>query len=62
MCPKSKNEIPKNAIPVSDDYYLNANGQIVFTETFHLKRGYCCHNNCFHCPYGEESDAAKKSN
>ena len=27
------------------------NGFLVFTEKFHLKRGYCCGNKCRHCPY-----------
>tara|TARA_R110000868_G_scaffold82146_1_gene232078 strand:+ start:387 stop:551 length:165 start_codon:yes stop_codon:yes gene_type:complete len=35
-----------------EDYYLNKEGYIVFTEKFHLKRGYCCKNACKHCPYG----------
>ncbi|WP_323756859.1 DUF5522 domain-containing protein [Roseivirga sp.] len=25
---------------------------MVFTEKYHLKRGYCCKNGCRHCPYG----------
>lgn len=24
---------------------------IVFTEQFHLRRGYCCGSGCRHCPY-----------
>jgi hypothetical protein len=32
------------------DYYLE-NGFKVFTEEYHLKRGYCCKNGCRHCPY-----------
>ncbi|MFK7953861.1 MAG: DUF5522 domain-containing protein [Ekhidna sp.] len=24
---------------------------MVFTEQFHLKRGFCCGNACLHCPY-----------
>lgn len=35
-----------------EDYYLSPEGHIVFTETYHLKRGYCCKNGCKHCPYG----------
>ncbi len=34
------------------DYYLSPEGHIVFTETYHLKRGYCCKSGCKHCPYG----------
>jgi hypothetical protein len=33
------------------DYYLNENGFMVFTETYHKKRGYCCRNKCKHCPW-----------
>jgi hypothetical protein len=33
------------------DYYREG-GKIVFTATYHLKRGYCCHSRCRHCPYG----------
>jgi len=35
-----------------DDYYHSEDGYIVYTEKYHLKRGYCCQNNCKHCPYG----------
>ena len=33
------------------DYYLNEDGLFVFTEAYHLKRGYCCKSGCKHCPY-----------
>lgn len=33
------------------DYYLNEDGLMVFTEAYHLKRGYCCKNKCKHCPW-----------
>ncbi|MCZ2102166.1 MAG: DUF5522 domain-containing protein [Chitinophagales bacterium] len=35
-----------------EDYYINEQGQWVFTELYHLKRGHCCKNGCKHCPYG----------
>lgn len=35
-----------------EDYYLSEEGYIVFTEKYHLKRGYCCQSGCKHCPYG----------
>ncbi len=35
-----------------EDYYPSPDGYIVFTEKYHLKRGYCCKNSCKHCPYG----------
>ena len=34
------------------DFYFNEQGLMVFTEQYHLKRGYCCQNGCKHCPYG----------
>lgn len=33
------------------DYYFNEKGLLVFTEAYHLKRGYCCGMACKHCPY-----------
>lgn len=33
-----------------EDYYFEG-GYFVFTEKYHLKRGYCCKNGCRHCPY-----------
>ena len=31
-------------------YYLE-NGKIVFTEQYHINRGFCCGKGCRHCPY-----------
>lgn len=33
------------------DYYINQDGLYVFTETYLERRGHCCGNKCFHCPY-----------
>jgi len=33
------------------DFYWE-NGLMVFTKTYHLKRGFCCQSGCRHCPYG----------
>jgi hypothetical protein len=33
-----------------EDYYREGKF-IIFTDAFHLKRGYCCGNKCRHCPY-----------
>lgn len=33
------------------DYYINEDGNWVFTRAYHLKRGYCCKNNCLLCPW-----------
>jgi hypothetical protein len=42
-----------NAAPptlTQEDFYFE-NGLMVFTEAYHLKRGYCCKSGCRHCPY-----------
>ena len=45
------------------DFYYNEQGYKVFTETYHLKRGYCCKSGCKHCPYGydKKTDTFKKT-
>ena len=49
-----------------EDYYYSPEGLTVFTESYHLKRGYCCGSKCFHCPYDginvEDSSAVKELN
>lgn len=35
-----------------EDYYINEQGNLVFTAAYHLQRGYCCNSGCKHCPYG----------
>lgn len=42
-----------------EDYYINENGLMVFTEKYHLKRGHCCQNGCKHCPYGYKKEEKK---
>jgi len=32
------------------DFYYEG-PYMVFTESYHLKRGYCCNSGCRHCPY-----------
>jgi hypothetical protein len=34
-----------------NDFYYNERGLMVFTESYHLKKGICCGNGCKHCPY-----------
>jgi hypothetical protein len=33
-----------------EDFYLEG-GLMVFTRSYHLKRGHCCGSGCRHCPY-----------
>jgi hypothetical protein len=39
--------------PGEPDFYFE-NGFMVFTRSYHLKRGYCCGSGCRHCPFGEK--------
>ena len=32
-------------------HFYEENGRIVFTEEYHILRGYCCANQCRHCPF-----------
>jgi len=44
------------------DFYYSELGFKVFTEKYHLKRGYCCKSGCRHCPYNydKKTDTFKK--
>ena len=46
----------ENKLIEGEDYYLTPEGYKVFTEKFHLKRGYCCKNGCRHCAYGYDKN------
>ncbi|MGV3610786.1 MAG: DUF5522 domain-containing protein [Fluviicola sp.] len=54
--------LPKNNGLEPDDFYYTAEGYIVFTEKYHLKRGHCCKSGCRHCPYGydKKTDSFRK--
>lgn len=43
-----------------EHYYYNEQGLIVLTEKYHKQRGYCCGNECRHCPYGHINVPKKK--
>jgi hypothetical protein len=45
----------KQDLVEGEDYYLNENELLVFTEKFLLDRGYCCGSGCLHCPYNYEA-------
>lgn len=36
-------------------FYYNGEGLLVFTEQYHLEKGYCCGMGCLHCPYDYEA-------
>ena len=49
-----------------EDFYFSEEGFIIFTEAYHRKRGYCCNNNCKHCPWKSkkptDANASDKKN
>jgi Family of unknown function (DUF5522) len=42
--------------PSDGDFYLEGN-LTVFTAQYHRRRGYCCGNDCRHCPYDADERA-----
>ena len=36
-------------------FYVNKEGYMVFTEKYHLEKGFCCGMGCLHCPYNYEN-------
>ena len=44
-------ELPPTPALDAGDYYREGE-TIVFTEQYHLRRGYCCGSGCRHCPFG----------
>ena len=42
------------------DFYFTPEGYVVWTEQYHLRRGYCCQSGCRHCPYGNSPADRKK--
>lgn len=51
---KAKKKPPVPLVIQPGDYYMNVEGLMVFTEQYHLRRGYCCGNGCRHCPYSRK--------
>ncbi|MBL4734157.1 MAG: hypothetical protein JKY18_02240 [Flavobacteriales bacterium] len=44
-------KVPPDKLEENEDYYYSQEGYMIFTEQYHLKRGWCCENGCRHCPY-----------
>ena len=44
------------------EFYFSPEGYIIFTEKYHLNRGYCCKNGCKHCPFGYNKKTGKFDN
>jgi GNAT superfamily N-acetyltransferase len=53
--------MPSSPLKSTDFYIDTKTGYQVFTENFHLKRGYCCGSGCRHCPYGPAQGSEKRN-
>ena len=49
------------ALVEGEDFYREG-AAIVFTASYHLRRGYCCESGCRHCPWRTATDAKAKAN
>lgn len=48
----SEKEVPRDVTqPLAPEDFYYEGPYLVFTEAYHLKRGYCCNSGCRHCPY-----------
>lgn len=39
-----------SSTPQAGEFYFDG-PYMVFTEAYHLRRGWCCQSGCRHCPY-----------
>lgn len=52
--PESIQKNLQSPLTEGEDFYVE-NGLYVFTASYLKRRGYCCGNNCRHCPYPKET-------
>jgi hypothetical protein len=50
MSPRPDPDDEPETPPPPPDHYVER-GLLVYTATYHLKRGHCCGSGCRHCPY-----------
>ena len=43
-----------------EDFYLSKEGYRVMTESYLVRRGYCCSNGCTHCPYDPKAQKGNR--
>jgi len=60
ILPKTAKEIEEFVSAIGGLWYRDPDtGYIVLTSRFLRERGYCCSNNCRHCPYSQIKDRGK---
>ena len=58
---KKPNSSSSTQLKEGTHYYIEK-GLYVFTEKYHLERGYCCESGCRHCPFGFIKKSTPKTN
>jgi hypothetical protein len=58
--PPDSNENSGEALTPRPGEFYYEGPYLVFTEAYHLRRGFCCQSGCRHCPYGFEKSAPNK--
>ena len=43
------------------DFYYDAEGRRVMSESYHVRRGSCCGNGCRQCPYEPHHEKGAKT-
>ncbi len=46
---------PEPLLAETGEYYFDG-PFLVFTAAYHLRRGFCCGNDCRHCPYDADGN------
>ena len=47
----------QQAVSNGEHFYTDPqSGFLVFTERYHIERGFCCQSACRHCPYDFKKD------
>jgi hypothetical protein len=45
---------------IPGEHYYMEKGFMVYTEKYHLRRGFCCKSGCRHCPWKAKKVEEKK--
>jgi hypothetical protein len=49
----AESKLPKSGADFEEGlHYQVKDGLWIFTEFYHIQRGYCCKSGCVHCAYG----------
>lgn len=43
------------------DYNMGSDGYRIMTESYLVKRGYCCSNGCKNCPYAPKASKGNRN-